>query len=265
MKNIEKEESPQETPLAEKELLGVHQQQILFAENELASSQFEAQSKAAEDGKQILFNNQDYLAVEELDELPIALEEDSLPEGNNTVSKHRPRWLWRIVFTLLTVVIGVETIDFFINGFTNSPILTSVYGVILTCLLVLASSALFSEWSTLRQFKRRQTLKQQAQLLLQQTSEQDTEQEINVEDFCQKITKNLPCDLASEQEKAWQAALNAEHSPNELLQLYSRLVLTKVDKIKRGCLPILLIWQLIRHRARKNRDFLTLAIYIIDY
>ncbi|MCW8833701.1 MAG: YcjF family protein [Colwellia sp.] len=229
MKNAEKEKTPQVMPTAEQESTGAHQQQILFAENELASSQFDPQSKASPDGKQILFDNQDYLAIEENNELPIALEEASLPESESKKTNRKPRWLWRIALTLFAVVIGVETVEFFINGFTNSPILTSIYGIILSCLLLLASSALFSEWSTLRQFKRRQTLKQQAQQLLLQpaASEQQT---INVEDFCQKITKNLPCDLVSEQEQAWQEALRSEHSSSELLQLYSRLVLTKVDE-----------------------------------
>ncbi len=233
MKNVKTEAIPKVAPDDKKEQVGAHQQQILFAENELANSQFDTQSKAAEDGKQILFNNQDYLPIDESNELPIALEAATLSEGKNVTGKHRPRWLWRIVVTLLAVVIGVETVDFFINGFSQSPILTSIYGVILTCLLLLASSALFSEWSTLRQFRRRQTLKQQALQLLQKTPQQSTEQTpqgINVEEFCQQITKNLPCDLVFEQEQAWQKALSGEHSDNELLQLYSRLVLTKVDE-----------------------------------
>ncbi len=219
-------------PPVDKKQASAQQQQILFAENELASSQFDTQSKAAIDGKQILFNNQDYLAIEEDTELPITLDEASLPE-EGIKRKHKSRWLWRIMLTLLTVVIGVETVDFFINGFSQSPILTSLYGIIFTCLLALASSSLLSEWSTLRQFKRRQTLKQQAQQLLLQTkqaTEYKTKQAINVADFCQQITDNLPCDLISEQEQNWQEALNGEYSSNELLQLYSRLVLTKVDE-----------------------------------
>lgn len=229
MKNIDTKVPADKNPVEK------HQQQILFADNELASNQFDAQSKAAEDGKQILFDNQDYTPVEESNELPIALEQSSLPEGQNSVTARKPRWLWRIAFTLLAVVIGVETVDFFINGFTNSPILTSVYGVILACLVLLASSALLSEWSTLRQFKRRQTLKQQAQVLLTPNDQvnpnnSDVNPINDVEAFCQNISKNLPCDLVTEQEESWQAALNAEHSSDELLQLYSRLVLSKVDE-----------------------------------
>jgi len=222
-------------PPAEKIHADVQQQQILFAENELANNQFDAPSKAAADGKQILFDNQDYLAIDEVNEQPIDLETASLPEESLT-SKHKPRWLWRIMLILLAVVMGVETVGFFINGFSQSPILTSIYGIIFTCLLALASSSLFSEWSTLRQFKRRQTLKQQALQLLQpteHTSAQNAEQaelSINIEDFCQKITENLPCDLVAEQEQNWQKALKGEYSSAELLQLYSRLVLTKVDE-----------------------------------
>jgi len=51
-----------------------------------------------------------------------------------------------------------------------------------------------------------------------------------VEKFCQQLSKNLPCDLMSGHEEKWQQALAGEYSDSELLQLYSKLVLTHVDK-----------------------------------
>ena len=83
MKNVKTEAIPKVAPDDKKEQVGAHQQQILFAENELANSQFDTQSKAAEDGKQILFNNQAYLPIDESNELPIALEAATLSEGKN--------------------------------------------------------------------------------------------------------------------------------------------------------------------------------------
>jgi len=209
-----------------------HQQQILFSENELSSQQFTQELKESEDGQQVIFDNQDYLPIDETAELPSVLNEQTEIENLSEDKKSRPRWLWRVVFSLLSVVIGVEAVDFFMNGFVQSPILTSIYAIILSCLVVLASSSVFSEWSTLRQFKRREKLKQQATELLiaKNSSLSQKETLLDVESFCQKITKNLPCDLITEQEKAWQDALNSQHSESELLQLYSRLVLTKVDE-----------------------------------
>jgi len=213
-----------------------HQQQILFSETELSEGQFTQNLKESEDGKQVIFDNQDYLAIDEATELPSMLNEQALNEGIPEKKKSRPRWLWRIALSLLAIVIGVETVDFFLNGFVESPIITSIYAAILSCLVVLASSSLFSEWSTLRQFKRREKLKQQANELLVNSNSSKTQnhQLLDVESFCQKITDSLPCDLLfdkeSEQEKSWQDALNNQLSDDELLQLYSRLVLSKVDE-----------------------------------
>ena len=209
-----------------------HQQQILFSESELSDKQFAPELKESEDGKQVVFDNQDYLPIDDATELPTVLNEQTLVENLSEAKKSRPRWLWRIIFSLLAIVIGVEAVDFFINGFVQSPIITSIYAVILSCLVVLASSSVFSEWSTLRQFKRREKLKQQANelLLKSDASTNQNKESLDVESFCQKITKNLPCDLVFEQEKSWQDALNSQHSDNELLQLYSRLVLSKVDE-----------------------------------
>ncbi|WP_114326574.1 YcjF family protein [Candidatus Colwellia aromaticivorans] len=208
-----------------------HQQQILFSDSELLIEQVTNEVKASQDGKQVIFDNQDYLPIDEQKELPALLNEQTL-EHNLTATKSKPRWLWRIALTLLTGVIGVETVDFFMMGFVNSPIITSVYGVILSCLIVLASSSVFSEWSTLRQFKCREKLKQQACELLSDNSltKEQNISALDVKTFCQKVSENLPCDLVSEQEQAWQDALNAQYSDAELLQLYSRLVLTKVDE-----------------------------------
>lgn len=211
----------------------VHQQQILFAESELLSQDFPNDVKESHDGKQVIFDNQDYLAIEETSDLPATMLEQRLSEQTSSVTKKaRPRWLWRIVFALFTLIIGVEAFDFFINGFVTSPIITSIYAVILSCLVVLASSSVLSEWSTLRQFKRREKLKQQAcdLLLIADVSKTQHVHHLDVVSFCQKITKSLPCDLLSEQEESWQDALNGQHSDSELLQLYSRLVLSKVDE-----------------------------------
>ncbi len=205
------------------------QQQILFSDNELLNEQVTDEVTGSKDGEQVIFDNQDYLPIDENKELPVLSNEQTFEQimaGN----KSKSRWLWRIALTLLAGVIGVETIDFFMTGFVSSPIITSVYAVILSCLVVLASSSVFSEWSTLRQFKRREKLKQQAYELLLHNQLAKGINSFDVKTFCQKVSENLPCDLVSEQEQAWQDALNEQYSDSELLQLYSRLVLTKVDE-----------------------------------
>ena len=213
-----------------------HQQQVLFSENELSSNQFTQTLEVSADGKQVIFDNKDYLPIEDQTELPAELNDQAQTDSVLEVKKSRPRWLWRIALALFTVVISIETFDFFVNGFAQSPIITSIYAAILSCLVVLASSSLFSEWSTLRQFKRREKLKQQANELLLDSDEVAVQNDnlLDVETFCQKLTDNLPSDLAfgKDDEKAqiWQDALNSPHTNQELLQLYSRLILSKVDE-----------------------------------
>lgn len=208
-----------------------HQQQILFSDNELLNEQVTDKIKGSQDGEQVIFNNQDYLPIDEQKELPTLLNERTFEESL-AATKSKPRWLWRIALTLLAGVIGVETVDFFMTGFVSSPIITSVYAVILSCLVIITSSSVLSEWSTLRQFKRREKLKQQACELLSHdplTKAHDLGG-LDVKAFCQKVSENLPCDLISEQEQAWQNSVDSQYSDAELLQLYSRLVLTKVDE-----------------------------------
>jgi putative membrane protein len=211
------------------------QQQILFSDTELLNQPVNDEVKEGKYGQQIVFDNQEYLSIDERQDYLSILDEEILEqalEKELTTVNTKPRWLWRIALTLMTGVIGVETVNFFISGFANSPIMTSVYAVILSCLVILASKSVFSEWSALRQFKRREKLKQQAYEVLSQNNgmNEQSVSEIDVKTFCQKISENLPCDLVSEQEKAWQDTLDSQYSDAELLQLYSRLVLTKVDE-----------------------------------
>jgi putative membrane protein len=208
-----------------------HQQQILFSENELLNENLTDEVKGSQNGEQVVFNNQDYLPIDEDKELPVLMDEETVAQQVSEL-KSKPRWLWRIALTLLAGIIGFETVDFFMTGFVNSPIITSVYAIILSCLVIMASSSLLGEWSTLRQFKRREKLKQQASALLSKKdlTEEQSNATLDVKSFCQKVSENLPCDLVSEQEQTWQDAVNSQYSDSELLQLYSRLVLTKVDE-----------------------------------
>lgn len=212
-----------------------YQQQILFSEKELSEESAASEGKESKFSEQVIFENQDYVFVDDKKDLPTFVDEELSAQAlDQSVSSEtsKPRWLWRIALTLFVGVIGVELVDFFIEGFANTPLLTSVYGVILSCLIIIASTNVFSELSTLRQFKRREKLRQQACELLTQDIENKEQNvsAVDVKSFCQKASESLPCDLVSEQAQVWQEAVNEQYSDAELLQLYSRLVLTKVDE-----------------------------------
>jgi putative membrane protein len=227
LKNDKESESNSET--------SSHQQQILFNEADLLMSDAQSMLENTHDQNQIVFNNDDYIHVNE--ETEWSTENSNTHEKSLSTKSKKPRWLLRIISSLFLVVITIEMIDFFTVGFVQSPFVTSLYAIILAGVASLAGAAVFREFISLKQFKRRETLKGQAQDLLQQNTSnssmlQETESLSKIDDvesFCQKLSDNLPCDLVQEQEQAWQSILASEHSPAELMQLYSRVVLTKVD------------------------------------
>ncbi len=222
------------------------QQQIMFSESEellehgkTNDRAYKAKESSGNVTEQVLFDNDDYL--------PLALDEDGLDEvrKNELNSAHlhqditenkrgNSSWLWVVISTLFASLVTIELVDFFITGFEQSPIITSLYGVLLAALTVVAGNALLREVTGLRQFKKRQNMKDKAAELLLISGEQLNEQSNQCgKDFCKNITANLPCDLvfdSPQEQESWQEALTAEHRTNELVQLYSRVVLSKVDE-----------------------------------
>ena len=225
------------------------QQQILFSEGDeltklcesdkSAERYFKGKTADTNVTEQVLFDNNDYL--------PLALDENGLDERSKTelnveqldqdsvgLQSGKHSWLWRVIGALFVTVVTIEGIDFFVSGFENAPIITSIYAVLLGALTIVAGNAIFREFIGLRQFKKRQKMKQQATQLLLNDAEQLTEQSNQRgKDFCDNISHHLPCDLvfdSPKEQQLWQDALTADHSSRELVQLYSRVVLSKVDE-----------------------------------
>ncbi len=205
-----------------KETSPEQQQQILFSEPSLIDES-KLDEPSLKQSQQQLFDNEAYLpdSIEEIE--TSELQNELLQHDIEDVEHSSMPWIWRIILVLLMSIVTIEAVDFFIEGFTTSPFLTSLYGAILAALVVVSGTALFKELVGLKQFKARQQQKQQALALSQAQSEG------NVEDLCNAISSTLPCDIVFSQEQAWQQALSDAHSQQELLQLYSRLVLEKVD------------------------------------
>lgn len=198
------------------------QQQILFSEPKLIDDTELTESSITQ-GQQQLFDNEAYLPSNIADIESSELQNELLQHDIDDVEQSSMPWIWRIIIALLMSIVAIEAVDFFVEGFTTSPVLTSLYAAILSALFVVSGTALFKELTGLKQFKTRQSQKQQAMAL---TAEQS---DTNVEDLCKAISSTLPCDIVFSQEQAWQEALAGSYSQQELLQLYSRLVLEKVD------------------------------------
>ena len=219
------------------------QQQIIFSESDSVTEQDKGQFKESELGstftEQVLFDNDTYLpaAIDEngLDDLrKMEFNDEQLSQDIELVQGGKRSWLWRTVGALFGILLAIEAVEFFIVGFEQSPIITSLYGLLLASLTLISGNYLWREFIGLRQFKSRQKMKQQATELLLIDSEQLTENSNKRgKEFCENISANLPCDLvfdSPKEQQVWHDALAADHSSSELVQLYSREVLSKVDE-----------------------------------
>jgi len=186
-----------------------YQQQILFAEVELDNKSDEL----PEVTEQVLIDNEHWQEDEAIDNV-----------SDEPLIIKKPRWLWRIVFSIFSVLIIAETVEFFTIGFSQSPLLASLYAVLLLLLTSIGGASLLREYRGLKQFKRRQKLKEAAVDLYQDKSEADPLS------LCQQIAEQLPCDMSDQQLSSWQGTQSQELSNNEVLSLFSRQVLSPVDK-----------------------------------
>lgn len=206
-----------------------HQQQVLFDEPNQKNIQEEIIIK-----QQVIFQDDDSFVLAEQKEMDDDLSTQQLNEQQenadiNAISSSNKSWLWATISALLMIIVAIESVLFFIRGFENSPVITVFYAALLVCLALVGGRALWREISGLRHFKAQQKVKKQAVYLL---SETDTSNKEAIS-FCQNITENLPCDVAfdnTQEQKNWRDSLDTNHSPQEVLKLYSREVLKLVDE-----------------------------------
>ena len=221
--------------MSDKEAESSHQQQILFDESEPLAQKGNYEENSPVIEPQMLFeesNNLPVILVDEESELTI---DQQLAIDTKEMAETKLPWLWRIIISLFMMIVSIESILFFIEGFTNSPIITSMYAALFTALSVLGIRALWQEFVGLKQFKKQQDLKKKAvDLLSPDTAINDniTSTDGAIE-YCQKLSDSLPCDLVfdnAKEHEEWRKAISTGHSPKELVQLYSRVVLSKVDE-----------------------------------
>lgn len=183
--------------------------------------------------QQILFEEADVLIGNSKENIPqvIVENQDWQPEVESEnaaydmpLEKRKPRWLWRIVSALFLSLVGIEAVQFFVEGFSQSPVIAGMYAALLGGVSLITGRAVWREWSGFRQFKRQEDIKQQAHALMKDESQ------INAMELCDKISEKLPCDIVSEEDVTWQALDHQEFNDVEILTLYSRNVLSKVDQ-----------------------------------
>jgi len=185
-----------------------YQQQILFDAVDIT------EESSKENTPQIIVDEQDWISDEQPEQV----------DDNITLESKNPSWLWRTLGIVFLTLVTVEAVRFFINGFSQSPIIASLYAILLAGLAIICGRSLWREISGLRQFKVQQNLKQQALNIINEEGNSDAAS------LCDKISKRLPCDLAGFDHSAWQKLPLEEYNDAEILQLYSRNVLSQVDQ-----------------------------------
>lgn len=185
-----------------------YQQQILFDEVELTDDAIR------ENTPQIIVDDRDWLLDEQLEN----------SRDNEIVDSHKPRWLWRGITLVFATLIAIETVQFFINGFNQSPVIASLYAALLTGLSVVCGRSVWRELSGLRQFKKQQYIQQQARDISEGESKE------TAIDFCAKLSARLPCDLAENEQGKWLELDLSALNDAEVMKLYSRNVLSQVDQ-----------------------------------
>ncbi|KGJ93159.1 YcjF family protein [Colwellia psychrerythraea] len=217
------------------------QQQILFSESDAVTEQDKSLFKDGDSTftEQVIFENDSYFPTthdgDGLDELiKTELSDEQLYQEIDVVRGGKGSWLWRIIGLLFVTLFTIEAVDFFIVGFGQSPIITSLYALLLASLTLVSGNYLWREFIGLRQFKNRQKMKQQAtELLLIESESLSENSNERGKAFCENISANLPCDLVFDcpkEQQVWHDALTADYSSSELVHLYSRVVLSKVDE-----------------------------------
>jgi putative membrane protein len=186
-----------------------YQQQILFDEIKTDTQK----DNLPQLNKQVILENVDINEVESLDSF-----------DSQTLDESKPSWLWRSALSILFILVTLECVDFFMTGFSQEPVIASLYAALLLILSLITGGSLIREFRGLRQFKRRQKLKESVDECLL------NDEYLNGQKLCKEISTLLPCDLVSEQEQQWQENIDSDLSDAEQLRLYSRQVLSKVDK-----------------------------------
>ncbi|MDO7086089.1 TIGR01620 family protein [Pseudocolwellia sp. AS88] len=187
-------------------MIDKYQQQILFDELDNKTPEIQQEPE-----HQVIFENTDWQP-----------EVEELVENNEIIEKSKPRWLWRIAIVLFLGLVSYELIDFFIQGFEQSPIVSSIYGVLLFIITLIFGSTVYRELSSLRQLSRQDKVRSQVQNILEGESKYDARE------LCEKITEDLPCDISNETN--WSDIVQPEYTDIEVINLYSQEILTSVDQ-----------------------------------
>lgn len=187
-------------------------QQVLFEEPTLN----EDMSVANEPKGQVVVTDEQFVEVDEK-------EFDTVEIEDVLENKSNKSWLTRLILSVVTILIIIETTLFFHEGFNQSPIIASMYATLLALLTFACGRSVYREFKSLRELKKRK--RQQEKVLGVQQSTDD----IDARTMCDEIAQQLPSDLQTTIDNNWSASIPAELTDKEVLSVFSSTVLAETD------------------------------------
>ena len=139
-------------------------------------------------------------------------------------SQSKPRLLWSLFSITTLVLVIAELVAFVQEGMASAPIMTSLYCIVIGCVVLMLSKVLLGEFSSLRKYKRQRLTQDK----IKQVMQSDLENTQSAQVLCSKITEQLPSDLSMATSELWKKSEGL--SEPEIISVYSRQILSKVDE-----------------------------------
>jgi putative membrane protein len=128
------------------------------------------------------------------------------------------------LLALVTVILGIESVDFFTQMWLESPFSAGLYSVAFALAVGLGAKAIFAEYRHLKRLKRLNQWHNASHRMDQ--AEQIGEAVV----LCQQINRELPkTDEMNQAVTQWQSSLKDNFTDKEVMTLYSETVLNRVD------------------------------------
>ncbi|WP_199611527.1 YcjF family protein [Flocculibacter collagenilyticus] len=132
-------------------------------------------------------------------------------------------WFKKLFITALVILIGWELINFFIEKWLHNPALGFIYLFIVGLLSLKVTHLCIKEYKNLRRLRAHNEFQKDAYRII------NSKQRGQAESLCLALANNNP-QLQGERLQEWQSRLKAEYNDKDVITLFSKTVLSPIDK-----------------------------------
>ena len=197
-----------------------YKQKLIFDEPEESSSEDQERFN-----RQQHFDEQLRFIVEDTDESN-DIEEELAHVLDPTQSRQGYGWL-KFLFVAFLAMLIWQTVEYVVVAYHQRDWLSLGWSAIISLIALFGLSALGKEWLTLKRLKRRQTEREQAELLLSSNSIGEAKP------FCIQLASQNVLVKHHDGYERWMHSLSETHSDQEVLELYDAMVMSQQDQLAR--------------------------------